>query len=173
MVLLISGYPNHTSGLSITWLNREFQHWHRQQAPLCLRTRESSDIRAHARTAAEVEYLDVHYLRRLLTLQSAVDESSIIIHNSGCIRCLGCLLPCSAPRGPAGFVKCFPLGNRFPSLTLRPRNQGVTTSPGRPIVLHGSSFNSFLWKRPPGEAPIVLHGNGQGWFTGQTRRPAG
>ena len=57
--------------------------------------------------------------------------------------------------------------------TLRPRNQGVTTSPGRPIVLHGSSFNSFLWKRPPGEAPIVLHGNGQGWLTGQTRRPAG
>ena len=50
--------------------------------------------------------------------------------------------------------------------TLRPRNQGVTTSPRRPIVLHGSSFNSFLWKRPPGEAPIVLHGNGQGWFTG-------
>ena len=57
--------------------------------------------------------------------------------------------------------------------TLRPRNQGVTTSPRRPIVLHGSSFNSFLWKRPPGEAPIVLHGNGQGWLTGQTRRPAG
>ena len=57
--------------------------------------------------------------------------------------------------------------------TLRPRNQGVTTSPGRPIVLHGSSFDSFPWRRPPGEAPIVLHGNGQGWLTGQTRRPAG
>ena len=56
--------------------------------------------------------------------------------------------------------------------TLRPRNQGVTTSPGRPIVLHGSSFNSFLWKRPPGEAPIVLHGNGRAWLTDRTRRPA-
>ena len=32
--------------------------------------------------------------------------------------------------------------------TLRPRNQGVTTSPRRPIVLHGSLFNSFLWERP-------------------------
>ena len=47
----------------------------------------------------------------------------MIIHNSGCIRCLGCLLTCSAPRGPAGFVKCFPLGNRLtvsrPALAAR------------------------------------------------------
>ena len=33
--------------------------------------------------------------------------------------------------------------------TLRPGNLGVTTSPGRPIVLHGDSFNSSLWKDPP------------------------
>ena len=36
---------------------------------------------------------------------------------------LGCLLTCSAPRGPAGFVKCFPLGNRLtvsrPALAAR------------------------------------------------------
>ena len=32
--------------------------------------------------------------------------------------------------------------------TLRPRNQGVTTSPGKPIGLHGSLSNSFLWERP-------------------------
>ena len=32
-------------------------------------------------------------------------------------------------------------------------------------VSDGSSSNSFLWQRPPGEAPIVLHGNGRGWLT--------
>ena len=37
--------------------------------------------------------------------------------------------------------------------TLRPRNQGVTTSPGRPIVLHGSLSNSFLWERPTWRGP--------------------
>eukprot|EP01043_Picozoa_sp_COSAG02_P051113 COSAG02_NODE_5340_length_4420_cov_55.186103_2_plen_183_part_00 len=29
-------------------------------------------------------------------------------------RSISCLLDCPAPRGSAGFVKCFPLGNSFP-----------------------------------------------------------
>ena len=53
----------------------------------------------------------------------------------------------------------------LPSIPVRRHRYYIGSMEAYPIVFYG--------KDPPGEAPIVLHGNGQGWLTGQTRRPAG